>query len=193
MNFTWNLLYSKLSCPHMQGPRAMDVFLFSKNKDSDGDNKRESPSQMMSTAEDGSCRKQGRLIVGGRRKAGCVLYSAGLRSSAPAPLSAAGGTIRAQPWHCPDFSYFILIPLGQMRMKLNTQILLNCKLRIHKTQRNPIIFYPGVEGEIHFDGQKEGLGARRAEFHICLTCLASSSSNGLQMAQVWLFPQRLDF
>ena len=109
-----------------------------------GDNKRESPSQMMSTLEDGSCRKQGRLIVGGRRRAGCVLYSVGLCISAGPFICCSGvitkkggsrctGDHQSPAWHCPDFSYFVLIPLGQMRMKLNTQILLNCKLRIHKT------------------------------------------------------------
>lgn len=66
----------------------MDVsFFFSRNKDSDGDNKRGSLRQMMSAAEDGSCGKQKRLIMGGRWWEASVLYSATLRSSW-VPLSA---------------------------------------------------------------------------------------------------------
>lgn len=120
-------------------------FSFPKTKTAMEITKGESPSQMMSTAEDGFLQKAGRrLIVGGRRRQGAFYIQRGSAAARPficcsgvitARTEEAGarGTIRAQPWHCPDFSYFILIPLGQMRMKLNTQILLNCKLRIHKT------------------------------------------------------------
>lgn len=67
MNFTSDEKDSKLGCLRLWGLCAMDVyFSFSKNKDSDGDNKRESFSQMMRAAEDGSCRKQKRLIMGVR-------------------------------------------------------------------------------------------------------------------------------
>ena len=120
-------------------------FLLSKNKDSDGDNKRESPTQILNNAEDGSCGKQKRLIVGGEaeRRLRFVFSRAPQQHSRPLYLlqqrnystgrkQVRWGTIRAQPQHCSAFSYFILIFLGQMRMKLNTQILLNCKLRIHK-------------------------------------------------------------
>lgn len=108
-------------------------FFFSKNKDSDGDNKRESPTQMLHNAEDGSCGKRKRLIAGGEaeRRLRFVFSRAPRQHSQPLYLLqqrnySAGrkqvhwGTIRAQPQHCSAFSYFILIPLGQMRMKLNT-------------------------------------------------------------------------
>lgn len=120
VNVTCDTVNSKLSCLHTQGPCGCFFFFF-QNKDSHGDNKREKPSQMMSAAEDGSCRKQERLIMGGEAEGGFGFVFSRLHSSL-VPLSEAavqlqcleeagctGDHLNPRFQHCSGFIYFILL------------------------------------------------------------------------------------
>lgn len=128
-----------------------------------------------------------RLIMGGEaeRKLGFCIQRGSAGS--PVPLSAAAarssregkedaqGTSEPAPALLFEDHLVHFHPLWvRWGRKLNIPILLNCKLHLRKTLRNPIMLYSVVEGEIQFHGQNEGLRAGRTEFCSCLIHLHGS-------------------